>query len=225
VRICEEQFKYAKNSTDKGAQTMFRRIIFSALGLAGFVGLGFSATMAARADKPTPPKAIQIRMRDFCDQKTFDAATQPGTCLPIIGKGVPGMPFNFFLGVLAEDKSVGEWRFSPDAIQAEEGTKLVLVNRGGETHTLTRVEKFGGGFIAPLNALSGNPIPVSECAQVLPDGTLIPQPESPDNIFVEALTTEQGPTIKEGDGPIKFECCVHPGMRLVVNHKGHEDHH
>ncbi len=119
---------------------------------------------------------------------------------------------------------MGEWRFNPDTIQAEEGTKLVLVNRGGELHTLTRVAKFGGGFVAPLNALSGNPVPAPECARVLPDGTLVPQPESADNQFVEAGTTEQGPTIRDEDKEVKFECCVHPWMRLIVNPKGREHH-
>jgi hypothetical protein len=163
-------------------------------------------------------------MRDFCDQKTFDAAVGAGTCIPII-KGVPGMPFGFFFAELVADKSVGEWRFNPDTIEAEEGTKLILENRGGETHTFTKVRKFGGGFVAPLNGPSGTPIPVSECAQVLPDGSLAPQPETPDNQFVEALKTEEGPTIRQDEGPILFQCCIHPWMRLVVNHKDRDHHH
>jgi hypothetical protein len=202
---------------------MFKRALLPVLGFACLIAASFTATMAARGDKPKTPNVIQIRMRDFCDQQTFDAAVGPGTCLPIIGKGIPGMPFSFFFGELVQDKSVGEWRFNPERIEAGEGTKLVLTNLGGETHTLTRVEEFGGGFVAPLNAPSGNPVPVSECAQVLPDGSLAPQPESPDNIFVEALTTEPGPTIRDDDREIKFMCCIHPWMRLVVNHKHGDD--
>jgi hypothetical protein len=198
---------------------MSRRILVTFLAFAAFVVLGFTPTIAARDDNSKVPKVIQIRMRDFCDQKTFDAAAGPGTCIPILGKGVPGMPFGFFFQELTQDKSVGEWRFNPDTIEAEEGTKLILTNLGGELHTFTRVEKFGGGFVAPLNAPSGNPIPAMECAQVLPDGSLAPQPETPDIQFVEALTTEQGPTVRADEGPIRFQCCVHPWMHFVVNPK------
>jgi hypothetical protein len=201
---------------------MCKRIVFPLLGFACFMGLGFAASMSAQSASSKKAPVLHIRMRDFCDQETFDAAAGPGTCIPII-KGATGMPFGFFFAELVADRSVGEWRFNPDTIQVEDGTKLVLDNLGGETHTLTRVEKFGGGFVAALNGPSGTPIPVSECAQVLPDGSLAPQPESPDNQFVEALTTEQGPTIKKHEGPIKFQCCIHPWMRLVVNDKEHDN--
>jgi len=202
---------------------MSKRMVMPVLGLVGFMAVGFTAQTAVRADdddKKTPDP-VQIRMRDFCDQRTFDLVAGPGTCIPIIGSGVPGMPFGFFFGELLQDKSVGEWRFNPDRIEVEEGTKLILTNLGGETHTLTKVEKLGGGFVAPLNGPSGTPVPAPECAQVLPDGSLAPQPESPDNQFVEALTTEQGPTIKGDEGTIRFQCCIHPWMRLVVKHKEH----
>jgi plastocyanin len=197
---------------------MSKRVVFSVLGFVGFIAVGFTATARADRDGKTPAP-VQIRMRDFCDQTTFDAAAGPGTCKPIVAPGYPGMPFGFFIKELVQDRSVGEWRFNPNRIDVEEGTKLTLTNLGGETHTFTRVEKFGGGFVAPLNAPSGNPVPVSECAQTLPDGSLAPQPESPDNLFVEAGTTEQGPTIREGDGAVRFQCCIHPWMRLVVSHK------
>ncbi|MGH9714546.1 MAG: cupredoxin domain-containing protein [Candidatus Acidiferrales bacterium] len=199
--------------------TPLKRILLSLFVVVGIAGLGLSATILARADKSETPGVLQIRMRDYCDPPTFNdpSAAGPGTC---IGTGL--MPFGVFIHELGQDKSVGEWRFNPDAIQVEEGTTLSLENLGGELHTLTRVEKFGGGFVAPLNGLSGNPVPAPECAKVLPDGSLVPQPESPDNQFVEAGTTEQGPTIGEHEKQIKYMCCVHPWMRLVVNPKKHE---
>src|SRR5215831_12478213 len=76
------------------------------------------------------------------------------------------------------------------------GDQTVLENKGGETHTFTRVDQFGGG-LARLNGLTGNPVPAAECAQVLPDGSLAPQPESPTNQFVEAGKTEAGPTAEK----------------------------
>lgn len=199
--------------------TPHKRFVLSLMVVVCVAGFGLSATILARADKSEKPGVLQIRMRDYCDPPSFNEPTAggPGTC---IGTGL--MPFGVFIHELGQDKSVGEWRFNPDAIQVEEGTTLSLANLGGELHTLTRVEKFGGGFVPPLNALSGNPIPAPECARVLPDGSLAPQPESPDNQFVEAGTTEQGPTIGEHEKQIKYMCCVHPWMRLVVNPKKHE---
>jgi hypothetical protein len=202
-----------------------RRFVLSLVVFVSAVGLGLSATTRVHSDKGEKPGVLEIRMRDYCDPPTFNdpSAAGPGTC---IGAGL--MPFGVFIHELGQDKSVGEWRFNPDAIQVEEGTTLSLANLGGELHTLTKVEKFGGGFVPPLNALSGNPVPAPECARVLPDGSLAPQPETPDNLFVEAGTTEQGPTIGQHEKQIKYMCCVHPWMRLVVNpkkhdHEGHED--
>jgi len=101
-----------------------------------------------------------------------------------------------------------------------------LENKGGETHTFTRVDQFGGGFKARLNGLTGNPVPAAECAQVLPDGSLAPQPESPTNQFVEAGKTEAGPAAGSSALPLgvsRWECCIHPWMRMVVVVHEHED--
>src|SRR5882762_4905137 len=101
---------------------------------------------------------------------------------------------------------------------------LLLKNLGGETHTFSKVAAFGGGFIAGLNALSGNPIPRPECAIVHRDGSLSPQPESAANVFVEAGLTEAGPTAGSSILPVgkasKFICCIHPWMRAVVRVPG-----
>ncbi len=63
---------------------------------------------------------------------------------------------------------------------------------GGELHTFTKVATFGGGFIPPLNQLSGNPVPAPECLQ----------PENATNIFVEAGTTDAGPTAGSAELPV-----------------------
>ncbi|HET7106855.1 MAG TPA: hypothetical protein VFI38_08595 [Candidatus Acidoferrum sp.] len=198
--------------------TLRKGIVFSLVVFVCVIALGFAARKGARADASDKTHVIEIHLRDFCDPPTFNQAAGPGTC---IGSGL--MPFATFLAELVEEKSVGEWRFNPNTIRAEEGTKLVLVNRGGETHTFTRVEKFGGGFVAPLNAPSGTPIPAPECAQVLGDGSLAPQPPGPNNLFLEAGETEPGPTLGDGEKQTRYQCCIHPWMRLVVNHKHQEN--
>jgi hypothetical protein len=175
-----------------------------------------------------------IAMRDACDPNSFNAAVRPGTCVA----GQHGTTlFSDFIGELQTDQIAGAWRFNPLLNATEGNFKLVrldlkqgdqttIENKGGETHTFTRVQKFGGGFIAPLNGLSGNPDPIPECAQVLPDGSLAPQPESATNQFMEAGKTEAGPTAGSSalpKGMSRWECCVHPWMRMVVVVHGHDD--
>jgi len=168
-----------------------------------------------------------IIMRDACDVDSFNAVVGPGTCVA----GHHGSTlFTDFVGELQSDQNAGAWRFNPMLNATEGNFKLArldltsgdqttIQNAGGETHTFTRVNKFAGGFVGFLNGLTGNPDPAPECAQVLPDGTLVPQPESASNQFVEAAKTESGPTAGSSalpQGVSRWECCVHPWMRMVV---------
>ena len=168
-----------------------------------------------------------VVMRDACDPTTFNATLGPGHCIA----GHHGQTlFSDFIGELHSDQIAGAWRFNPMLNATEGQFKLVrldlntgdqttIQNAGGETHTFTRVKNFGGGFKAVLNGLTGNPDPAPECAQVLPDGTLGPQPESDTNQFVEAGNTEAGPTAGSSSLPLgtsRWECCIHPWMRMVV---------
>jgi len=177
-----------------------------------------------------------ITMWDACDPDSFNAGIGPGTCLP----GHHGRTLlDDFVAELQTDQIAGAWRFNPllDAsggtfklagLELEPGEHLSIVNKGGEEHTFTRVKKYGGGFIGFLNALSGSPTPAPECAQVLPDGSLAPQPESDTNQFVEAGLTEAGPTAGSSALPAgvsRWECCIHPWMRLTIVVKEHEHGH
>jgi hypothetical protein len=193
----------------------------------------FSVTLflSALAQAQTPKT---IAMRDACDPDSFNAVVGPGTCIA----GHHGNTlFEDFIAELQSDQIAGSWRFNP-LLNATEGhfnlvhldltsgDQTTIQNAGGETHTFTRVKKFGGGFVGPLNGLSGNPDPAPECAQVLPDGTLAPQPESATNQVVEAGQTEAGPTAGTTalpEGVSRWECCIHPWMRMVVVvHENHE---
>jgi len=159
-------------------------------------------------------ESLVVRMKDKCDPTTFNAAAGPGTC---VGDG--NITFAQFIKELTSAKKVGVWHFDPAAGTVDEGTVLALENRGGETHTFTKVESFGGGFVAPLNALSGNPVPAPECATATVGG-LIPKPAGPGNIFVGPGTTEVGPTaggtILPSGATTKFQCCIHPWMRTEL---------
>jgi hypothetical protein len=195
------------------------------------VGIGVAVLFACLANAQTTKTII---MRDACDPDSFNATVGPGTCVA----GQHGTTlFGDFIAELQSDQIAGAWRFNPLLNTTEGNFKLVrlelkpgdqttIQNVGGETHTFTRVKKFGGGFIDVLNGLTGNPDPVPECAQVLPDGSLAPQPESDSNQFVEAGLTEPGPTAGTPALPrgiSRWECCIHPWMRMIVEVQGHED--
>jgi plastocyanin len=179
-----------------------------------------------------------IIMRDACDPDSFNAGIGPGTCLP----GDHGQTLlGDFVAEMQTDHIAGAWRFNPlvnasqgvfklAGLELEPGEHVNLINKGGETHTFTRVKRYGGGFIDLLNGLSENPIPAPECAQTLPDGSLAPQPESDTNQFVESGLTELGPKAGSSALPVgvsRWECCVHPWMRLtiVVKEHGHKHEH
>ncbi len=177
----------------------------------------FWAALAAMpglaGDRDERPATVNVDIRDYCDPATFNAVLGEGACVRDTTFGAITFPgFNAELGT---EKSVGAWRFIPEAVKSEEDINFTLQNLGGETHTFTRVKKFGGGFVAPLNAASGNPVPAPECAQVV-DGQLVPQPPSANNVFVPAGATVPGPQVDDDDHA-KFQCCIHPWMRLTVN--------
>jgi len=157
---------------------------------------------------------LVVRIEDQCDPATFNAAVGPGTCT---GNG--NITFDHFVNQVTHAQKAGAWYFTPADGTVDPGTVLTLENRGGETHTFTKVANFGGGFIGFLN---GNLVPAPECATVTLGG-LIPKPESPSNLFVEAGLTEVGPT---AGGPVlpsgtttKFQCCIHPWMRMELRTK------
>ncbi|HEV7590994.1 MAG TPA: hypothetical protein VGO40_22980, partial [Longimicrobium sp.] len=75
---------------------------------------------------------------------------------------------------------------------------------GGETHTYTEVEEFGGGVVPALNTASGNTTVAPECA---------------DDAEFAASTIISGQTMAhtfEETGTEKYQCCIHPWMRQTV---------
>lgn len=165
---------------------------------------------------------LTIHVRDYCDPDTFNAGLGPGTCTRNTSTGAINL--NGFLTEATLDTSVGAWRFAPSQSAAAEGATISLQNLGGETHTFTKVKRFGGGFVAPLNAAAGTPQPAPECAQMV-NGQLVPQPPSPDNIFIPAGGTASA-SLKSA-GTVRYQCCIHPWMHVTITEKDehHEDVH
>src|SRR5256885_8173629 len=91
-----------------------------------------------------------VTLFDACDPDTFNAAIGPGTCTR-----PGGVRFENFVAELTRHHSAGAWHFAPSEVTMRVGEQLVARNRGGEAHTFTEVEEFGGGTVPFLNNLVG----------------------------------------------------------------------
>jgi len=99
------------------------------------------------------------------------------------------------------------------------GRQLEVENEGGETHTFTKVAKFGGGFVPLLNTRPNDAPPL----QTVPEwGT----PTAPNLSAALAAEGSSAPLPNEVHltggssklplGTNLFQCCIHPWMRAVV---------
>lgn len=146
----------------------------------------------------TPAGGRRILMLDVCEPDSFNAAIGPGTCVGRNG----GLRFDAFIAMLQQQAKVPSWRFSPNTIHVPQELTLPIVNQGGEAHTFTEVEEFGGGIVPDLNELSGTPIPAPECLSLSGGDFVAPGAQT-------SHTFEKG----EAD---KYQCCIHPWMRAVT---------
>jgi hypothetical protein len=144
---------------------------------------------------------VVVNMQDACDPETFNAPPlEPGTCVR-----AGGVTFSQFIAELTRLGFIGPWRFSPSTSNVEVGQAFVAINHGGEVHTFTEVAEFGGGRVPPLNELAGVPNVAPECAALEPG----------DDDFVPAGGTFREAIDRTGD--LKFQCCIHPWMRLEAS--------
>jgi plastocyanin len=157
-----------------------------------------SAPIAGPSQFAAAPGAQHlVTLSDACDPETFNAALGAGTCTRS-----GGVRFATFIDQLSQRGSIGAWRFAPSEVTMRVGQMLVATNRGGETHTFTEVEEFGGGIVPQLNELTGLTTIAPECAQLKPGDFLAP----------DATSSEE----EEDAGVEKYQCCIHPWMRAQV---------
>jgi hypothetical protein len=135
---------------------------------------------------------------DACDPESFNARFGDGTC---VRNG--GVRLDIFLAELTRRHSVGAWHFTPGQASLDVGDDLVARNDGGETHTFTEVDEFGGGIVPLLNELSGMTTVAHECNQLQPS----------DFIAAGGSSREK----EQGEGVEKYQCCIHPWMRTIVH--------
>jgi len=172
-----------------GATRQFLTGLTLAVALAMVVGhtTGFAAVVRT------------VTINDQCDPTTFNAAVGPGTC---VNQG--GVPFDMFISQLIHHGFAGAWHFTPDPLRLVDGELFQATNHGGEAHTFTEVDEFGGGFVDQLNTILGLS-PTPECAALapnLPAGLIFPgQTTAPED---------------EDPGVHHYQCCVHPWMRTDI---------
>jgi hypothetical protein len=141
---------------------------------------------------------VIINMLDSCDPDTFNAAVGPGTC---VRNG--GVKFDDFIAQLTRLGFVGAWHFSRPVANAHVGQTLLVTNRGGEVHTFTEVEEFGGGIVSNLNDLAGVPTVAPECMNLV-SGDFV----APGQTFTET---------EDEEGNERYQCCIHPWMHLELH--------
>ena len=169
-----------------------------------FAGAMPSCAQQAAAAPPVTPAPVQIVALDECDPTTFNAALGPSFC-----HNVSLPPFTTTLQDLFAKAAAGtpdaNWDFEPDVLRVKKGTPIVVVDQGGEPHTFTEVKQFGGGFIPDLNA--GEPT-VTECSGGFK------------NLAVARTRLLQGSQLLVNglsQGEHRFQCCIHPWMRVTVD--------
>jgi len=149
------------------------------------------------ARNETGGRLAEVRLFDACDPKTF--AVVPGGC-----QRNGGITLTQFNKILNQIHSVPAWHMTPPDLYIKEGDSFVAENYGGENHTFTEVEEFGGGIVPALNEASGNTEVAPECAAITGADILEPgeetDPDTPDEV-----------------GDEHYQCCIHPWMRMTVH--------
>jgi hypothetical protein len=176
-----------------------KRKLFTQTAVFVVLAAGTLLSLTSRAGAVQGDK--KVRLLDDCDPVTFNAVLGDGAC---VGNG--HTTFDDFIAELAATQDAHKWRNQPSQMLLNVGRPTFVENVGGEPHTFTEVAEFGGGFVNELNGISGNPIPAPECLNFA-NITIIPPGG-----------TEQGPTAGSdlSVGIHKFQCCIHPWMRTVV---------
>jgi len=172
-----------------------------------FAGATLAFAQAQPADEHSHhhPRIAQVVALDECDPTTFNAALGPDFCknIALAALGYATTLNDLFAEAAAGTPDPG-WDFEPDTLNVDQDTDISVVDQGGEPHTFTEVAQFGGGFISGLNDGQAT---VPECAGGF------------SKVSVARTRIIQGSHIDVtglSKGEHRFECCIHPWMRVKV---------
>jgi hypothetical protein len=163
--------------------------------LPSLVGPSSLSGTSAVINPTAATREVMVNMKDACDPETFNAAVAPGTCVR-----AGGVTFDEFIAQLRRFGFIGAWHFAPPNVMARVGQEFLVTNHGGEVHTFTEVEEFGGGVVPMLNELAHTPKVAPECLALDPDDFVAPGATYREDI--------------EEEGVEHYQCCIHPWMRL-----------
>jgi len=141
-------------------------------------------------------------MLDQCDSASFNAGIGAGTCTT-----AGSVTLAAFNAELAAGQTVAAWKFDPATVSITLGGNILATNSGGEKHTFTEVEEFGGGIVPALNTASGTPVEAAECKDVTDANMIAPG---------GSMRTDAETKV----GTHKYQCCIHPWMRETVTVTG-----
>jgi plastocyanin len=195
---------------EQGKRNRIRTLTMRPLARFGLLAgcLMFAGATFAAAQENSPSLA-QVVALDECDPTTFNAALGSDFC-----KNVALGAFTTFDNLFAEAAAGTpdpNWDFEPDTLRIKQGTILSVVDQGGEPHTFTEVAQFGGGFVTGLNHGEAT---VLECANGF------------SNLAVAKTRILQGSHIEVTGlkkGEHRFQCCIHPWMRMTVDVKDRDE--
>ena len=176
--------------------TLLRLFAVASLSVTSFVGL---TTVAGAHDASQQPARV-VRIQDDCDPQTFNAVLGAGAC---VGDG--DTTFDELVAELTEEGEAGAWSFSPERVTLGHGGRLRARNLGGESHSFTRVRRFGPGCVAEVNEILG-----------FPAGAMVRECRTP--TWLRTLLAP-GQALRVGalqPGTHRFECLIHPWMRTTV---------
>ena len=185
-----------------------RQLTILATVLAVLIGFCVSGPKVATAQSNS--NDANFTMVDNCDPATFNSMVGPGTCAATPHR--LDTPFLEFFGLLTSPLATNiighpAWQFSPGYVSVRAGQTVRAKNAGGELHTFTEVVAFGGGFIPPLNGVGSPGItpltPAPACIAPVGPTTVAPG----GSVQIKQLSP----------GVHKFQCCIHPWMRAVVD--------
>jgi len=138
-----------------------------------------------------------VKLMDACDPTTF--AVVPGGC-----QRNGGITLAQFTAQLTSLHTVPAWHMSPPDLYIHEGDSFQATNFGGENHTFTEVEEFGGGIVPALNEGAGLTTVAPECLALAQSDFLAPGQSSDTD------------TPDEAEDEL-YQCCIHPWMRTTVH--------